>query len=62
MISDQDHAHLPSEPDRAIFAYLLLLTESDRPPEADEGSRIGTIRRGPGGHYWIFDGESWLDW
>lgn len=62
MISDQDQPHLPSEPDRAVFRYLLLLTESDTPPEPGDDARIGAIRRGPGGHYWIFDGERWLDW
>ena len=44
-----------------LFAYLLALSESDEAPE-DDGARAGDLRRRSGGGFWIFDGETWVEW
>ncbi|WP_375461884.1 hypothetical protein [uncultured Enterovirga sp.] len=52
----------PRDPDLGFFAYLLALSEQDNPPDMTERARPGDLRRKPGGAYWIFNGEAWIEW
>ncbi len=61
MHTHTDAPPAPADPDFAVFAYLLALSETEARPD-DEAARPGDLRRRAGGGFWIFDGERWIEW